>query len=865
MSEIHNTSRSARRDASVDREIAFHIEQLAQANIARGMTPEEARRCAMIEFGGREQVRQQVREVHASTLAAAAASNFKAALRFLRKSPAFSLAATLTLALGIGANSAVFSAIDAIVLRPLPFPEGDQLVQISQRDAKGRDANPFVAPARLEDWNRLNSTFQAISGYYHDDLSETSGSLPEKVNEILVAPRFLEALGVSPALGRDFTPQEEHFGGPDAVLISYRIWQRRFHGDPSALGRKLHIGSFYYSIVGIMPASFQFPNRDADIWAPSAPDDPVAQRRDATWFTVIGRLKPGVALHQALADLNNVQSQLGKQFPKPDAEITVEASPLKDVVVGGVRSSLWLLYGAVTLLLLIACINIAALLLARTADRKHEISIRFSLGASRRTVVAQLLAEAFVLAMIGALVGLAVAAEAAHVLHLLSKTLPRAEEISLNWRVLAYSLCSAVATALLCGLLPALRGTRHGLAHSLAQNGRTQVSTRNPIQWLLIGAQVALAVTLLVGAGLLLRSFQELGRVSPGFDASHVLTLQITGSWGETTDMKSLIQRIDRTLDGLRTIPGVVNAATAGALPGASYLYQVEYKIDGKTNPDRKIMADTRSASAGYFDTLGIPVLVGEACKQASTTSDVVVNRSFANRYLNGGNAVGHTVEVAVYNDFGLKGIIRGVVGDAREEGLNTPPAPTIYGCFSAPNPFPYYLIHTRGDPLAMAEAVRRRIHELEPGRSVYAIASLQDHLDDTFAENRLRTALLALFAATAVSLACIGLYGTVSYLGHLRQREIGVRLALGALRRQIVGRFLFQSLRVAFAGCVAGLLLGLGLTRFIANMLYGISALDPETYAGVAALVLGVAAVASFFPAWRAARIEPVRILRDE
>jgi putative ABC transport system permease protein len=283
----------------MDCEIGFHIDQLTEANIGQGMSPNEARRHAILEFGGQEQVKQSIREIHVSALAERLAFNLKAALRFLRKSPSFSIAVVLTLALGIGANSAVFSAIYAIVLRPLPFPNGNQLVAIYQHDAKGRDANRFVAPSRLEDWNKMNSTFQSISGYYFDDLSETSGSLPEKVTEALVAPRFLEVLGSAPALGREFTPQEEHWGGPDAVLISYGFWQRRFHGDPGALGKKLHVGSFSYAIIGVMPSSFQFPNRDVDLWAPSAPDAPFAQRRDETWFTVVGRLKPSISVQQA--------------------------------------------------------------------------------------------------------------------------------------------------------------------------------------------------------------------------------------------------------------------------------------------------------------------------------------------------------------------------------------------------------------------------------------------------------------------------------------------------------------------------------------------------------------------------------------
>jgi putative ABC transport system permease protein len=850
---------------ALDLEINFHIEEMTQANIAAGMAPESARRQALLEFGGREQVRQTVREVHVSPLAESLVTNLKAAVRFIRKSPTFSLTVIATLAIGIGVNSAMFSAIDAVVLRPLPFPSGDQLVALYQHDAKGRDANRFVAPVRLEDWNHLNSTFQAISGYYTDDLSETSGPLPERVTEALVAPRFLQVMGTAPALGREFSPQEEHWGGPDSALISYGFWQRRFHGDPAAVGKRLSIGSFHYSIIGVMPASFQFPSRDVDLWVPSPPDAPYAVRRDATWFTVIGRMKPNVTVSQALADLSTVQSQLGKQFPKPDADLEIQARPLKDVVVGGIRNSLWLLYGSVTLLLLIACVNIAALLLARTADREHEISIRFSLGASRTTIVTQLLTEVFVLALLGSLGGLAEAAGAAHGFHLLAKTLPRAEEIALNWRVALYSLLSAVITTFLCGLFPAVRGSRRGLAASLAQSGRTQVSTRNPVQWLLVGIQVTLAVTLLVGAGLLLRSFQELGRVAPGFDPSNVLTLQVSGSWGETMNMKAVVQRIDRTLDGLRTLPGVESASTAGTLPGVPALYQTEFKVDGRVDPDRKMLADSRFVSVGYFDTMRIPLLEGEVCKQGSSTTDVMVNRSFANLYLNGTPAIGHQLGAVAYNDFQPSGQIRGVVGDAREEGLNLQPVPTVYSCFSAPNPFPNYLIRTHGDPMQMAESIRRRIHELEPSRSVFGIMPLQEHLNDASSENRLRTTLLTLFAFTAVSLACIGIYGTLSYLGRLRQRGVGVRLALGSTRSQIVMRFLLQGLRVAVGGCIAGLALGLGLTHFLTGMLYGVSALDPATYCGVTLVILLVAAFASLLPALRVARVDPMRILREE
>jgi predicted permease len=864
MSNLGHSSRKRAPDDAVEQEIGFHIAELTAAYVAQGLAPDEARRRAMLEFGGREQVKQQVREVHISRLLENMAFNLKAAVRFLRKSPMFSIVVILTLGLGIGANSAVFSAIDAIILRALPFPNSNQLVAVYQHDYKGRDANTFVAPVRLEEWNRLNSTFQAISGYYFDDLSETSGSLPEKVTECLVAPRFLAVMGVSPALGRAFTQQEEHWGGPKAAIISYAYWQRHFHSDPGAVGQNLHVGDYTYSIVGVMPASFLFPKSEVDFWTPSAPDAPFAQRRDETWFTVIGRMKPRVTSQQATADLANVQSQLGKQFPKPDAELTVETVPLKEVIVGGTRNSLWLLYGSVSLLLLIACSNIAALLLARTTEREHEISIRFSLGASRLAIVGQLLTEVFALALLGSLAGLLIAGASARGFHLLAKTLPRAQEIALNWQIVVYTLAAALLTTLLCGLFPAMRGTRRTLARSLASGSRTQVSTRGTLQWMLVGMQITLAVTLLIGAGLLLRSFQQLARVYPGFEPSHVLTFQVSGSWGETSEMKNVIQRIDRTLENLRTLPGVETASTSAMLPGVPSQYQLEFKIDGRQEPGHPILADNRYVSAGYFDTMRIPLLIGEGCRAASTT-DIMVNRAFADKYMSGSLSVGHKLSGAVYNDFLPQGMIRGVVGDAREEGLNTQPVPTVYSCFSAPDPFPNYLVRVQGDPMAMAETIRRRIHEIEPSRSVYAFAPLQEHLDEASSENRLRTMLLTIFAATAILLACIGLYGTLSYLGRLRKREVGVRLALGAMRNQIVSRFLFQGLRVAVVGCAAGLALGMGLSHFIGSMLYGVSALDPATYGGVILLILLVAVVASLIPALRAARVEPVQVLREE
>lgn len=492
--------------------------------------------------------------------------------------------------------------------------------------------------------------------------------------------------------------------------------------------------------------------------------------------------------------------------------------------------------------------------------RRHALLEFGGLEQVRQTV-----REVFALALIGSIAGLLVAAAAGHGFHLLAKALPRADEISLDWRIALYSLIAAFLTTLLCGLYPALRGTRRNLARTIASGNRTQVSARNRVQWILVAVQVTLAVTLLIGAGLLLRSLQQISNVYPGFNPTHVLTFQISGSWGETADMKTLIQHIDRNLDNLRTIPGVVDAATADSLPGLAFLYQVEFKIDGKLSPGHPILANSRFVSADYFNAVQIPVLVGEACKPSSTTSDVLVNRAFVDKNMSDTPPIGHLLSQAANNDFGVNGIVRGIVGNAREQGINEQPVPTVYSCLSAPVPFPNYLVRTQGEPMAMAETIRRRIHQIDPSRSVYAFSPLQQHLDDASIENRLRTTLLSVFAATAVALACIGIYGTLSYLTRLRRREIGVRLALGAFRGQIVGRFLAHGVRIAFLGCAPGIVLGLVLSHFIAGMLYGISALDPTTYAGVVALILLVAAAASLFPALRAARTDPVKVLRDE
>jgi putative ABC transport system permease protein len=852
-------------DAQLDSEMRFHIEGLIEEKIAAGLRPEEARRQALLEFGGTEQWKEEVRDVHRVAVIESTLSNLRYAFRGVRKSPSFAGAIIVTLALGIGANSAIFSALDTILIRPLPFPNGDQLMSLIQYNPKAKNPETHIAPVRIEDWNRMNSTFQAITGYYTEDISESSGTLPEKITRAWVAPRFFQVWGIAPALGREFLPEDSPFSGPDSVIISDRFWRRRFGADPSTIGKKLRIEPYSYSIVGIMPASFLFPERDVDLWSPVPLQGPYTQMRDSTWYTGIGRLKPRVTAAQARADLATVQAQLGNEYPKTDAELAAGIQPLKESTVGGVRRSLWILFGSVSVLLLIACTNIAALLLARTAERRREISIRYSLGASRAAIVMQLLTEVFVLALAGSALALGVAGAASQVFQSLAKNLPRVQEIGLNGRLVLYTAACAVLTTLLCGLFPAVRGTRRTLAGSLAQAGRTQVSGRNPLQWLLVSVQVALAVTLLVGAGLLLRTFQALGRVSPGFDRDHVLTFRISANWGETTDQKRLRQRMDRDLDALRSIPGVEGAATSLTLPGVPLGNPGELKVmEGQADPNHKIVATSRYVSAGYFATMHIPLLAGEACRK-TLAGTAVVNRKFADTYLAGRTAIGSHLQVLPANPYLPPAEIRGIVADAREEGLEHEPSPMVYWCLNAPVPSPAFLIRTHGNPLALAEAVRKKIHDTEPNRSVYEVEPLEEHLSDAHAENRLRTTLLSFFALTAVALACMGLYGTLSYIVSTRRREVGLRLAVGALRGQVVTQFLFEGMRASVLGCLAGLGLAAAFSHVLASMLYGVTSSDAVTFAGVAVLVLGTGTLACLLPAARAARVEPMQVLRDE
>lgn len=859
---LANTFRQGRLHRDIERELSFHVAERADQLRAQGLSAEEATRRARIQFGNPIVQRERTRDVDIAGWIDTGMRNVRYAIRILARAPGFTLTVVLTLALGIGANTAVFSAIDAILLRPLPFPDSDRLVRILQKNSRSTETP--VAPVRLEEWNQLNSTFEGITGFFTEDVSETSADLPEQLRRAYVAPRFVDVWGMAPALGRGFTEAEHEPGGPAAVVISDRYWRRRFAADPDVLGKLVRVAGETAPIVGVMRPSFRFPDAEVDAWFPRK-NDQFARFRRATWYTGIGRLEAGVTLAQARADLAAVQTRLGEQYPDSDRDITVQLEPLKETIVGRYRASLWLLFGGVTALLLISCTNVAALLLSRGTQRRSEVALRLALGASRTTVAAQLLTETGVLAVTGSALGLAVAAIVGAAVRSIASDVSGLNDISVDGRLLLYAIASACIVSLVCGLMPATRTAHDGLASTAQDAGRTQVSTRSSIQWLLVGTQVALSVTMLAGAGLLVRSLQELSRVDPGFEPARVLSFRVSGNYAEFGDYARLLQRVDTALDQLSALPGVEASATSFSAPGVPTGFQVEFElVEAPGDQGARMVAESRVVSPEYFETLRIPLLEGTLCRrQTRDATELMVNRAFADRYMAGRPVSGFHLANANANV--PPGRIAGLVGDVRESGLNHTPGPTVYFCSSAQGPTPYFLVRTQGDPAAMAQAVRLKLKELEPLRAVYDIAPLEARIGDAFEQDRLRTMFLALFAATALSIACVGLYGTMSYAVSRRRRESALRLALGASRRDIVRQFLAQGLRVSGIACICGLVLSIAGARALSGLLYGVSPLDPATLSSVTGVVLIVTTAASLIPAARAAFVQPMRALRED
>jgi putative ABC transport system permease protein len=788
----------------------------------------------------------------------------RAALRSLTKRRALAATVILTLALGIGANAAIFSAVDAVLLRPLPFPDADRLVRLYELNLTQAGATHLVAPTRIEAWNQANRSFDAIAGSYFENLTDLGGTAPERVEAMRTSPRFFAVLGVPPALGRLPTAVEDVFGGPRIAVLSDSYWRARFGADPAIIGRSWTIGGAARTIVAVMPPSFKYPTATTQVWIPAQAPAMLLQARQARFYTAVARLAPGVSIAQARDDLNAIQARLGEQYPETDRNWGAEIVPLHEEQVAGVRRSLWLLFGAVALVLVAACGNVACLMLADAARREHEVAIRFALGASRRQVVRQLLVEGALLALAGAAVGLVAAYWLIGFLGSEDAVLPAGTVIRIDGRLIVFTLTLGVLSTIGFALAPAVRATRRSPLDALSRGGRSQAGGRHVLQRALVAAQVCLAIVLLVGAGLLVRSVARLQAVSSGIEAANILTFRMSAQWTERAD--AVVQRQARTLARLEAIPGVQAAALAQHLPISIDYPPGEFQIVGRDARD-KTFAHGRAVSAGYFRTLHIPVLDGATCSSdpaQAQTLKVLVTKTFAERFFAGERPIGRSLTAQGFPAGTVFDII-GVVGDVRERGLTRGPEPIIYYCgFSGYWPDPFFM--ARVDPFrpASVTAIRAALREIEPARAMYAVRPLPEVIASSISQQRLNGVLLTLFAATALGLASLGLYGVLAQLLAARRREIGVRIALGAAPARIVRAIAAQAAIMTGVGIAAGLACAFGVARVMNTLIYDISTRDPLTFAVVPIVLAIVAAAAAFVPARRASRVDPVEILRQ-
>ncbi len=844
-------------DAELREEMQAHLEMKA----AETGDPYAARR----QFGNQALLLEDSRAAWGWPVAEAWLKDFQHALRCLARKPAFTVTVVLTLALGIGAGSTIFSLIDAVLIRPLPYPDPGQLMSIHEAKPGDPFARTPVAPGRLEDWQRRTTTFEALAGISEDTLTDTTGQAPERLTAAWVSPRFFSVLGTAPELGRVCTPEEEGFGGPRAAVVSDGFWRRRFGADAGVLGRSLILENQAYVIVGIMPPRFQYPSPDTEVWLARQATPALLRMREARIYNAIGRLKPGIPMRRGQADLAAVQRRLGEEYPKTDAGWSAVMEPLKDQMVGPVRLALWLLFGSVSLLLAIACANVACLLLARLNGRAIEMATRCSLGAGRAALARQLLVEGLAYSLSGGLLGLAAAFAGIDLLRKQVPDIPRISELTVDASVLAVVVGISVLTGVLFSLAPILVTLRRDLTGPLIHGGRGVAGGRQRLPRILVSAQIALATALVIGAGLFLRSLARLQETPTGFQPGGVLTLRVGSGSGQPP--ATTIQRHQRILDVLASLPGVTAVSMATGLPGVDPSWPREFEIAGEPAPGGTLrFAGWRIVTSGYFQTVGIPILAGRTCRMSTdpqTPFEAVVNQSFAGHYFHGRDPIGRTILGGPQGDSATH--IVGIVADAREDGLSAPAQPLIYDCgYLRYWPDSAFLVQTR-NPAALGGVARDALRAIEPARPVYAVRPLDRALRGALSQTRFRALLVSLFSAMALLLAGIGLYGVMAYLVSQRRREIGIRVALGARPGQIVGDLLRSGLTFASCGIGAGMILAAAASRLLGSLLYGIDASDPATYLSAAGVLFGVAALACLIPTRRAMAIDPNQALRGE
>jgi putative ABC transport system permease protein len=881
--------------AELDHELRSHLELLVDENLRRGIAPAEARRQAMITLGNTTHIQESYRDQAGLPFLDMLGQDLRYAWRMLRRSPAFAAVAIITLALGIGANSAIFSIVNGVLLRPLPFEDPARLMSVFNSSPSRGLQNFGASPPDFRALRERNHTFDGISASYENAFNLTGTPKPERLKGLVVSAEYFRTLGVKPILGRSFLPGDEQWGSHHVLIVSEAFWRSHLDADRDLSGRILNLDGEPYSVVGVMPSSFYTVNSTAQLWAPMAwkPKDNFDSHNNY-FLTMVGRLKPGVTQQQAEADLNSIMLSIAQQFPE-NKGIGAGLQPLHEAWVGDVRPALLVLLGAVGFVLLIACVNLANLMLARSAGRQKEIAIRSALGAGRPRLLRQFMTESVLLALLGGSLGLLLAYLALSLLPMATDILPRMQQIHLDSWVLLFTLAISVVTGVTFGLLPAFQNSRvRKLNDALKEGGRTSEagSGSGRVRTGLVISEVALALVLLIGSGLALKSFARLLHVDAGFTPTHVLTFSVSlpTSYDPVSDPLRIgapprVAAFYRDLlDRIEHLPGVKTAGAISSLPlqGESWgKFFVPLDRPLPTSIDSVPNTQYRSVAGHYFHSIGIRLLKGRLLDerdQANSPLSVVVNETLAQRYWPDQDAIGKTILLSPPESLIPPGLnppgfhppqftIVGVAADVRYGSLDKSPQPVVYGSVLQHDYSmnPSITVRADGDPTALVPSIRSEMAQLDKNLPMASIATMEEIVSTSVAQPRLETLLLGLFGGLAMVLAAIGIYGVISYSVTQRTSEIGIRMALGADRSSVLRMIMGYGLRLAAIGLVIGLVLALAVTRLMSKVLFAVSPTDPFTFAAVVALLTLVALLACYIPARRATKVDPMVALRYE
>jgi putative ABC transport system permease protein len=877
MTALRTLLRKSEIDRELDEELDHHLEQQAEQNIRLGMNPEEARYAALKTFGGVDQSKERSRDARGARWIEDLWQDLRFGARMLIKSPGFTFVAALTLALGIGANTAIFSVIEAVMLRPLPYQDSDRLCMLWKSVPARNIEWDWTSYPTIRDWREQSKSFEEMAAILRPDGSEVtlqSDAGTEKIQGSKVSGNFFETLGVRPLLGRTFTDDEAR-RGDDVIVLSYSFWQRRFGGDNAALGRALMIDNRSATVIGVMPPSFQFPDKNAQLWLLISADQRWAtfqKIRLADGFGALARLKPGVSIEEARAEMNAVAGRLAQQYPATDANLGTRVVPLFDQIAGAqLRRALWILGGAALCALLIACSNIASLLVARGAARRKELAVRAALGAGRWRLLRQLATENILLSLLGGLVGLLFSSWALRaLLALIPDDMPRADGTAINGAAMAFAFTLCLLTGVVFGLLPAIQITGGNLRASLNESGRGASAGAGVrrARGLLVSVQFTLAIVLLTGAGLMVRSFMLLDAIKPGFDTTRLLTMDVECPESRWSDKTGSSIFFEEAIQKIEQLPGVIGAAVGEGASGSRLgrVPNFNIVIEGQPATQDPLRHGDSRVSDSYFRVMGIPLRQGRLFSpedHSGSPAVVVINETMARRYWPSENPLGKRFKSVLPGMDGGWLTIIGVVGDVvtNRDGRVYPwyyHTTRQWTVMKEP-----LVIRTKTPPLELAAAVRRAVRSIDSTVTDFEIATVEQAFARLDRPRKFQTQLIGAFAATALLLAALGLYGLMSYLVAQRAKEIGIRVAMGANRRDVLKLIIRQGMAVAAPGVLLGLSAALALTRLIKSLLFVVSATDPLTFVGVALLLLFVAFAACVIPARRATKVDPLVALR--